>query len=756
VFLRVGAEVNRRGKHGPANSNVVELLGVTPLKVTLPDGKQLNVKDGASCFDVASAIGPGLAKAAIGGAVTVNGSKQLVDLNAPLPGDCQVAVLTADDENPDSLYLLRHSTAHVMAEAIWRLFPDTKLAYGPPLEDGFYYDLDTSHSITPDDFARIEAEMRRIIEADKPFCRYEMPRSDAMRKLETEGNRFKVDNALRADGDALSFYVTGDRAANDFEDLCRGPHIPSTRYIKAMKIRQVSGSYYRGDVNEQQLQRVYGTAFFKPKSLKAFFDQIEEARKRDHRVLGKELNLFTISPQVGSGLVLWQPNGAIVRTMLENFVKAELVLRGFDPVFTPNIGRLDLYRTSGHYPYYEDSQFPALYETDRGRALLCLRNLIKRANEQTGSTKDEAFKRVRVFSNAIDEVFGKISDIDIEKDPRALAEVVEKELRAEEGYLLKPMNCPHHIHIYAAMHRSYRDLPVRLAEFGTVYRYEQSGELGGMIRVRGFTQDDAHIFCTPEQLLDELRNTVDMSQLVLSTLNFNDYRVRIGLRDPASDKYVGSAELWDKAERNIREAVKEMGIEASEEVGEAAFYGPKIDFVVRDCIGREWQLGTVQVDYNLPERFGISYIGADNKEHRPVMIHRAPLGSLERFVGILIEHFAGAFPLWLAPVQVAVATVSEKSAEYGRRVYEALIGAGLRAELDLGSDKIGPKKHRMRAMKVPYILVVGESEAADGTVNVNNREGANMGIFPLAKFIEGCLIEIQTKGKSLQPVVVGE
>ncbi|MCB9851235.1 MAG: threonine--tRNA ligase [Phycisphaerales bacterium] len=716
-------------------------------KITLPDGNQLTLADGATVYDVAAAIGPGLARAAIGGAITFDGNRQLTDLNAPLPGDCRIELLTAKDDNADSLYLLRHSTAHVMAEAICKLYPDTQLAYGPPLEDGFYYDLHTSHAISPPDFERIEAEMQRIVSEDRKFCRYEMPRDEAMKKLEAEGNRFKVDNALRAEGGTLSFYVTGENRGQDWEDLCRGPHIPSTGVIKAFRIKQVSGSYYRGDVNEQQLQRVYGTAFFNKKALKQYEQQLEEAKKRDHRLLGQQLELFTINPDVGSGLVLWEPNGAIVRTMLENYVKMELILRGFEPVFTPHIGRLDLYRTSGHYPYYEDSQFPALYETDRGRALLCLRNLIRRAEEETGERKAEVAQQVKVFADAVAQAFGDFGGGDALDDPAKLSPVVEECLCHEEGYLLKPMNCPHHINIYAAQHRSYRQLPIRLAEFGTVYRYEQSGELGGMVRVRGFTQDDAHIFCTPDQVQAEIASCIELTQQVLSTLEFKDYRARIGLRDPESDKYIGAAELWEQAEQNLRDAAAASGLSATEEIGEAAFYGPKIDFVVKDCIGREWQLGTVQVDYNLPERFKITYVGRDNREHRPVMIHRAPLGSMERFVGILIEHFAGAFPLWLAPVQVAVATISEKSDEYAQEVHKSLVGAGLRVLLDDGSDKIGPKKHRLRSRKIPYILVVGENEAADRTVNVNDRDGASLGTFPLAAFIEGCILEIQTKGK---------
>jgi len=724
------------------------------VKVTLPDGKTIDLPEGGSAFDVARQIGPGLAKAAIGGIVSGGvvgdgNDGHVVDLHAPLQGDCHLSLLTTKDEDAESLLLLRHSTAHVMAEAICKLFPETKLAYGPPLEDGFYYDLDCPQVITPDDFARIEEEMARIIKEDRRFTRYDLDRSEAMSKLEGEGNRFKVDNAERAEGDVLSFYITGENRGTDFEDLCRGPHIPSTGRIGAFKVRQVSGSYYRGDVNEQQLQRVYGTAFFKKKSLRVWEQRLIEAQKRDHRMLGKQLDLFTISPDVGSGLVLWEPNGAIVRMMLENFIKAELILRGYKPVFTPHIGRLDLYRTSGHYPYYEDSQFPALYETDRGRMLLCLRNLVKRAQEEhAGPRQDEATGKVRIFATAIQSVFDDLTEFDPSADLENQRQVVEDALMHEEGYLLKPMNCPHHIHIYKASPHSYRDLPVRLAEFGTVYRYEQSGELGGMVRVRGFTQDDAHIFCTPDQVSDELRNTIELTQLVLSTLEFKDYRVRMGMRDPDSDKYTGDPKLWDRAEQQLRDITADMGIDATEEKGEAAFYGPKIDFVVKDCIGREWQLGTVQIDYSLPERFDISYVGTDNCDHRPVMIHRAPFGSMERFVGILIEHFAGAFPLWLAPIQVAVATISEKSLEYGRKVHDQLAEHGVRVILDSGSDKIGPKKHRLRAQKIPYILVVGENEAAEETVNINDRDGATMGSFPLANFVEWCFIEIQTKGRS--------
>ncbi len=447
-------------------------------------------------------------------------------------------------------------------------------------------------------------------------------------------------------------------------------------------------------------------------------------------------------------MVLWQPKGAIVRMLLERFLMGEMLKRGYQPVYSPNIGRLALYRTSGHYPYYEDSQFPALYETDRGKVLLALKHVAQRAAGLLGDEQARAMQTVEHLAATVQEAWGGIEGMDPGLEPEMVAQVADRELVAEEGFLLRPMNCPHHVHIYKAVPRSYRDLPVRLAEFGTVYRYEQSGELSGMIRVRAFTQDDAHLFCTPEQLAAEVATTVELTQLVLGSLDFHDYRVRLGLGDRRSDKYVGSPELWEQAETILRDTAQRMGLDFTEELGEAAFYGPKIDFLVRDCIKREWQLGTVQVDYNLPERFDLTYTGADNKAHRPIMIHRAPFGSMERFVGILIEHFAGAFPLWLAPVQVVVATVSEKSEPYGREVHGKCVEFGLRCEVDISSDKIGPKKHRARQMKIPYILVVGAQEAAEGTVNVNDREGKTLGTYPLASFLDWCLIEVETKGKT--------
>jgi threonyl-tRNA synthetase len=709
-------------------------------QVILPDGNRLELPAGATVADVAAKIGPRLAKAAIAGKI----DGEVVDLQRPVPPDSKVEIVTAAADNPDSLYVLRHSAAHVMAEAICTLFPQTKLVYGPPVENGFYYDIDLDRPLTPDDFAAIEQKMAEIVKEDRPFTRYEVPRDKGMDRLRQEGNRYKIDNAERAEGE-LSFYVTGPEPGRHFEDLCRGPHVPSTGRIGAFKVMQVSGAYYRGDQSETQLQRVYGTAWPSKKDLDQYLNQLEEAKKRDHRKLGTELNLFLIDPLVGSGLVLWKPKGSVVRSKLEEFLRDELVRNGYQMVYTPHIGKLGLYRTSGHFPYYKESQFPPLYEHKTEELLNLLWEAV-RARPDDGPISDrertlleelreldpESYKALTGCSEGCCQKFETIK-------------AIERQLETADGYLLRPMNCPHHVRIFASEPHSYRDLPVRFAEFGTVYRYEQSGELSGMTRVRGFTQDDAHIFCRPDQLLDEIGGCVDLTRKVLEILALNDYRVRIGLRDPASDKYVGSHENWRLAEEAVRAAVRNSGMSFTEEQGEAAFYGPKIDFVVKDCIGREWQLGTVQVDYNLPQRFDLSYIGSDNAPHQPIMIHRAPFGSLERFVAILIEHFAGAFPLWLSPVQAVVVSVSEKSAEYATSVGDRLAAAGLRVEVDNTAEKIGPKKHAARKQKVPYILVVGEQEAAAGSVNVNDRSGRNLGTEPLDAFVARCLKEVESR-----------
>ena len=654
------------------------------ITITLPNGaKKQFTAPTITAFDVAKAIGPRLAQDAIG--ALING--ELRDLHAPIQTDAAVTIVTARSDDTHALYLLRHSCAHVMAEAITSLFPSVKLAYGPPLEDGFYYDLELAEPIRQEDFARIETEMARIIAADRPFTRYELPPNEALRKLEHQSNPYKVDNARRAlrqnPGTAISFYATG-QPGKDWEDLCRGPHLPTTGRIGAFKITSVAGAYWHGDASQQQLQRVYGIAFFSAAELTAHGQRLQAAKERDHRLLGRQLGLFTISPLVGSGLILWLPKGAMVRQELEAFLLQELTRRGYSAVYTPHIGNVNLYKTSGHYPYYKDSQFPTIKMKER-------------------DSGDEA------------------------------------------EYLLKPMNCPHHIQIYAAEPRSYRDLPIRLAEFGTVYRFEQSGELAGMTRVRGFTQDDAHLFCTPDQVEAELRSTVDMVLHVFRTLGFTEYQCRVSLRAPGSDKYAGEAALWNQAETTLRQVVREMGVPHHEALGEAAFYGPKLDFLVKDVIGRQWQLGTVQLDYVLPERFQLEYIGADNAPHRPVMIHRAPFGSLERFTGILIEHFAGAFPTWLSPVQAIVLSISEKFVDYGRQVVGQLRAAGVRAELDSGDEKIGAKIRRARIQKIPYLLVVGAKEQQAGAVAVRTRQDEDLGAVPVAAFLEKLSAEIRTR-----------
>ncbi|MCB9852287.1 MAG: threonine--tRNA ligase [Phycisphaerales bacterium] len=716
------------------------------IRVTLPDGSVKQMPAGSTGADVASAIGPGLAKAAIGVVADYGHGKTTLDLATPLNGDCSLSILTTRDAL--ALTIVRHSTAHVMAEAICKLWPETKLVYGPPVENGFYYDIDLDHRLTPDDFPKIEAEMAKIVDEKRPFTRYEMTREEGLAKVRAEGNPYKVENAERAKGDTLSFYVTGPEPGAYWEDLCMGTHVPDTGRIGAFKVTSVSGAFLHGDANKKQLQRVNGTAFFDKKQLKEHLTQLEEAKKRDHRKIGQELGLFALDSMVGTGLVLWKPKGATIRGILEQYLKAELIKQGYDPVYTPNIGKLELFRTSGHFPYYRDAQYPPIYESDEAKVLNELWIAIYEedaANPENPFTqyvvdKLEELKRVNP------ELYDSIAADPARPEGRRLnaapghtahnLQLIRELLQHSDGYLLKPMNCPLHIRVYASEPRSYRNLPVRLAEFGTVYRYEQSGEVSGLTRVRGFTQDDAHIFCTQDQLQDELANCVNLTRFVLDGLGLRDFRVRVGLHDPNDKKFIDNPEGWAKAEAAVRAAVKNAGLSATEEVGEAAFYGPKIDFVVKDCIGRDWQLGTVQADYNAPERFDLSYIGPDNRPHRPVMVHRAPFGSMERFIGILIEHFEGAFPVWLAPVQVYVATISEKSVDYGRDVVRVLKAAGVRVELDDSSERIGPKKHYARSQKIPYIAVVGEQEAESRMVNLNDRDGKPLGNIPLDAFVE--------------------
>ena len=705
-------------------------------QVTLPDQSVKELPDGATAADVAAAIGPGLAKAALAAKADYDNGQVMLDLATPLAGDCRLWLLTNRDEA--ALTILRHSTAHVMAEAICTLWPETKLVYGPPIEGGFYYDIDLDHRLVPEDFPRIEAAMAEIVQEDRPFTRYELSREEGLAKVRAEGNPYKLQNAERAKGDALSFYVTGTQRGTDWEDLCMGTHLPTTGRIGAFKVLSVSGAFLHGDATKQQLQRVSGTAFHNRKALKEHLARLEEAKKRDHRRLGQELGLFTIDPMVGTGLVLWKPKGAIVRSLLEGYLRSELVRHGYQPVYTPHIGRLELYRISGHFPFYRESQFPPLYESDTARVLNELWIAIYEADKdnpdkpfQDGVTEQlDELKRVNGdLHAAIVEDPSKSGGNRLSAAAGHTAQnlqLIRQHLQETDGYLLRPMNCPHHVRIYASEPRSYRDLPVRLAEFGTVYRYEQSGEVSGLTRVRGFTQDDAHLFCTPEQLQDELSSCLQLTRYVLDGLGLHDYRVRVGLHDPSDSKFIDNPKGWAEAEAAIRQAVANSGLDAVEEIGEAAFYGPKIDFIVKDCIGRSWQLGTVQVDYNLPQRFGLEYTGRDNRAHRPIMIHRAPFGSMERFIGILIEHFEGAFPMWLAPVQVVVATISEKSVAFAGEIVDNLRCRGLRIELDDSPERIGPKKHRARKMKVPYIAVIGEQEVANRSVNINDRDGRQL------------------------------
>jgi len=597
---------------------------------------------------------------------------------------------------------IRHSASHVLATAVLRLFPSAKLDIGPPTDSGFYYDFDLDHKFDSDDLEKIEAEMKRVIKENQRFERLEVSREEAKKLIEDFGQATyklgRLDDI--PEDETISFYRNGE-----FLDLCAGSHVGYTKKIKAFKLLSVAGAYHRGSEGNKQLQRIYGTAFASKEELAVHLEQREQARKRDHRRVGKEMGLFQIDDTVGQGLILWKPKGNIVRQELQDFIVEQLERQGYSLVTTPHIGKLELFKTSGHFPYYQESQFPPLIERES------LQNLA--AEDASCSSLTQQLET---------------GDID--------------------GYLLRPMNCPMHIKIYDSEPHSYRDLPVRLAEFGTVYRWEQSGELNGMTRVRGFTQDDAHIFCTEEQLQDEIQGCLDLVKIVFTTLGMADYSVRVSLRDPNSDKYVGSADDWDKAEDALRKAVKTLGVPFVEEEGEAAFYGPKIDFVVKDVIGRQWQLGTVQVDYNLPIRFDISYIGSDNKPHRPVMIHRAPFGSMERFCGLLIEHFGGDFPTWLAPEQVRILPISEKVRDYALDLLGQLKANGVRATADLNSDKLGAKIRNAELDKVPNTLIVGEREAQEGMVSVRSRFHSGKPTMSFADF-ESDLLQL-INGRSLQ------
>ncbi|MEC9035443.1 MAG: threonine--tRNA ligase [Verrucomicrobiota bacterium] len=603
---------------------------------------------------------------------------------------------------------LRHSTAHILATAIAKIWPDAQFAAGPPVENGFYYDVELEHRISPEDFEKIEEEMLKVVKENQPFERMIVSREEALNLAQSgrlaaiserkESSTFKID--LLEDipeGEEISIYKNGD-----FWDLCAGPHVPRTGNCKAFKLMSVASAFYKGDSNNPQLQRIYGTSFKNKTQLNEYLEQLEEAKKRDHRKVGRELGLFHFDESVGQGLVLWKPKGSIIRNELQKFIAGELDKKGYSQVFTPHIGKLDLYRTSGHFPYYEESQFSPIVDRESMSALA-----------EEGCSCGELTNRLKTGET--------------------------------DGFLLKPMNCPHHIKIYSSEHRSYRDLPIRLAEFGTVYRWEKSGELGGLTRVRAFTQDDAHLFCTDDQVQDEIMGCLELVKVVLNTLGIIDYRVRVGLRDIDSSKYVGDPDNWDRAESALREAASSLDVPFTEESGEAAFYGPKIDFVVKDVIGREWQLGTVQVDYNLPERFDLSYIGSDNKPHRPVMIHRAPFGSLERFVAVLIEHFEGAFPTWLSPEQIRVLPISEKFSEQARELLNKLLEVGARASMDNSAEKIGAKIRLAQLEKVPYMLIIGANEVETNTISVRHRKRGDLGALCPEEFISQFTEEISSR-----------
>ena len=606
------------------------------------------------------------------------------------------------------LQRLRHSCAHVMATAILRIWPQAQLATGPAIDRGFYYDLELDYRISPDDFEKIEAEMLKVVKENQTFEKRIVSRQEAvnlaksgrlsaLKERETP-SKFKLDLISEIpENEEISIYENGD-----FWDLCAGSHVLRTGNCKAFKLMSVSSAFYKGDHTKGQLQRLYGTCFKNKTLLMEYLERLEQAQLRDHRKIGKEMDLFLLDPEVGQGLVMWTPKGTIIRQELQKFISQYLDEQGYKQVVTPHIGKLSLYQRSGHFPHYEENQFTPIVGKE------ALENL---ANE--GCSCSELMNHLRN---------GEV-----------------------EGYLLKPMNCPYHIKLYASQPRSYRDLPIRLAEFGTVYRWEKSGELGGMTRVRGFTQDDAHLFCSPDQLGSEIELCLSLVEKVLSTLGIKDYWVRLSLRDLESDKYVGDDHNWLKAEDALRKAVKLKGIRVIEALGEAAFYGPKVDFVIKDAIGREWQLGTVQVDYNLPQRFGLTFTGSDNQLHQPIMIHRAPFGSLERFVGLLIEHFKGNFPLWLAPEQARILPISDKFLAIAQKVHYTLKARGIRVDIDAKSEKIGARIRRARLDRVVYILVVGEQEEANGTVSVRRRGEEQSTTLLIEDVVKEIVVKVEEK-----------
>jgi threonyl-tRNA synthetase len=631
------------------------------INITLPDNSVRQYPEGVTGIEIAKSISEGLAR----NVLSIKVNNEIWDATRSISMDARIRLFTWSD--PEGKATMWHSSAHLMAEAIEQMYPGVKFGIGPDVENGFYYDIDFgNHTISSDDFPKIEKKILELAKEKQNFIRKDVPKTDAIDFFTKKGDEYKIELLQGLEDGQITFYESGK-----FTDLCRGPHIPDTGFIKAVKLLNIAGAYWRGDEKRKQLTRVYGITFTKQKELDDFLILLEEAKKRDHRKLGKELELFAFSQKVGLGLPLWLPRGAQLRERLEMFLKKVQKKAGYQQVICPHIGNVELYKTSGHYQKYGESSF------------------------------------------------------------RPISTPVEG-----EEFFLKPMNCPHHCEIYKTKPRSYRDLPVRLAEFGTVYRYEQSGELHGLTRVRGFTQDDAHIFCTPEQVKDEFKGVMDIVMLIFKALDFKDFIVQISLRDPANkEKYIGTDENWEKAENAIMEVAEERGLNTVIELGEAAFYGPKMDFMVKDALGRKWQLGTIQVDYNLPERFELEYIGNDNQKHRPVMIHRAPFGSMERFVAVLLEHTAGNFPLWLAPDQAIVLPISEKYQEYAKKVLNLLNNSEIRALVDDRNEKAGKKIRDAELMKIPFMLVVGEREENEGTVSVRRHGKGDLGPQKIEEFI---------------------
>ena len=639
------------------------------INITFPDGSVRQYPKGATPLDIANGISPRLAAEVL--AASVN--SKVVEITRPINEDATIKLHKWEDQEAKSTFW--HSSSHLMAEALELLYPGIKFGIGPSIETGFYYDVDTGDkSITEGDLKRIEEKMLELAREKQHFVRREVSKEEAMKTYSEKGDQYKCELIKDLEDGTISFYTNGT-----FTDLCRGPHLGDTSVIKAVKLTSIAGAYWRGNENNKMLTRIYGVTFPQKKMLDEYLLMLEEAKKRDHRKLGKELELFAFSQRVGQGLPLWLPKGAMLRERLENFLKKVQKEHGYLPVMTPHIGQKELYVTSGHYAKYGKDSFQPIHTPQEG-----------------------------------------------------------------EEFLLKPMNCPHHCEIYKTKPRSYKDMPLRLAEFGTVYRYEQSGELHGLTRVRGFTQDDAHIFCRPDQLKEEFIKVIDIVLYIFRTLDFKDYTAQISLRDPENrEKYIGSDANWEKAESAIIEAAREKGLNTVVELGEAAFYGPKLDFMVRDAIGRKWQLGTIQVDYNLPERFELEYVGADDKKHRPVMIHRAPFGSMERFIAVLIEHTGGKFPLWLSPEQAVILPVSEKYNDYSKKVADFLNNADIRASIDDRNETIGKKIRENELKRVPFLLIVGEKEAESGTISVRKQGDGDKGAMSMEEFRQ--LIESEIK-----------